>query len=207
MRLKVSGSSCSTGSDSGSTFRAPCQGSLRARSSRKYGAHPAVLRDDFAARARYRHRQCLRRATRPTSTRWATPQATDSGCTESCASGLSASSAGANSSSSDSANRNGNACTRLVDRAGGSSRRSPSRSKVPRRPRTRACRPIPLAPRSTRSSSGLTAARRPRECLLRVGARRNPRCRAWWRAGSYERPGLPALPHDAAPLAPLRPGW
>jgi hypothetical protein len=55
------------------------------------------------------------------------------------ASGPSASSVGAKSSSSDSSNSNANvACTRLGDQA----RRTLSRSKVPRRPRTHACRPI-----------------------------------------------------------------
>ena len=120
-----------------------------------YGAHPAVFRDDLAARAHYRHRQCLRQATRPTSNAWGTPQASDNGGTESCAGGPSASAVGANSSSSDSSNSNASvACTRFLDQAGGSSRRTPSRSKVPHRPRTQACRPIPLRSDRHRSSAG-----------------------------------------------------
>jgi hypothetical protein len=81
-------------------------------------------------------RKCLRRATRPTTT--ATPQVSDAGIAT-CASGKSATGAGTKSSSSDSSNRNANvACTRFGDQA----RRPLSRSRVPRRPRTRAYRPI-----------------------------------------------------------------
>ena len=99
-------------------------------------------------------RTCLQRATQPTN-KGATPASGGAGM-ETYASRLSARSVGGNSSSGNCSKSDSNvACTRLLDRA----TRSSSRSKVPRRARIRACRPMrregPDRHRSSRESTVL----------------------------------------------------
>jgi hypothetical protein len=160
MRLEVSGSLCSTGSGSGSTFRSarPVNDHC-ARSHRESTEHTPQC-----SAMTSRHGLTTVVGMPPTSDATDKQQVGDSTSERErlyreLRERSERQQRAGNSSSSDCTNSNANvACTRFVDQAGGSSRRSPNRWKVPRRPRTRACRPIPLAPRSTLSSDGLAAA-------------------------------------------------
>ena len=92
-----------------------------------------TLPDGFTPTGPLTSSVCLRRAT----------QASDDGDTMTCASGTNACGDGTNSSSSNSPNAKGHIdWTRFVNQAQRLSWRPPSRSKVQRRPRIRACRRI-----------------------------------------------------------------
>jgi hypothetical protein len=103
---------------------------------RNYGADPRCSAMNSRQGRSSVIRKCLRRATQPTNT---CPPTSGGVGTETCASGPNASGVAAKRTSSGCFKSNANvACTRLL----GQARRSSNRSRVPRRARIRACRPI-----------------------------------------------------------------